>query len=366
VIPVARAPEDDLSLLAGMPALLGYRPEGSCTITMVGEGRRLLTTFLLDAVPGDPPFTSTAAFDPAAVRVVAALWPTPASDPAAAQAEAAAAAGAARRALDAAGCTAQLAVYTVSGSLVTRADEPLTVRALPAAGADPFAAAAARAFGPPAANLVALLDQHRPAPGALRDAIADAMPAAAGYEQALALPAPELWRRGAARDVLRALGGGPWSGPSAAAALLWLSDPLVLDTVVGRLRAAGGHPHPSLPVDPDLLRRLAVQAPPDLIAPAAAALAAFRLGAGQGTAPVAAALAQLAAAEMPGRLRPRDALEHLVHRPWQARPEVWEPPVLRHAYPDPYAGHPDADPLLPGAPQAGITGWPTDPYGPIR
>ncbi len=349
------------SFLAGLPPMLGYRPGGLSTITLLDDTGKVLTTVIADHMEGQDAQSCAAALAlafapdlPAAARVVAAAWDDgPTTSPLAAMREA----HRLRRAIEAAAAELDPApsveVFSIAGNLAASASGLHHYEPLPG-GADAFAAASLLLYGRPAPSPRDVVQILAPRPGPLRDAIADAMRHVHAVESALALPAPALWRRTAVRETMaRLTDPQPWQGADAAAALLSLSDQRVLDAVVTATRAAAPNSLAAAP-DPSLLTDLAVQAPPDLMEGPAAVLAAYRASIGHDSRPFAAAFAQL---DVRGAIRGRSsatgALTVLADRPGVPRPGADDLPSFvagRGAYPDPYAGgyevESDPDPLL--------------------
>jgi hypothetical protein len=132
------------------------------------------------------------------------------------------------------------------------------------------------------------------APSALRDAIAEALPAAAADPDATADPA--RWRIGAAAAAIaRLTDPQPWSGPEAATTLLALSDHRIRTALLALThRAPTGT---VLVPDPHQLAQLVRAAPPGLVSGPATLLAAVL--AQRGTSLRAQAAASLALADRP-------------------------------------------------------------------
>lgn len=306
--------EDDFSVraksipgfLAGLPAMLGYRPVNQATVTALdGDGQILATAVLeADAAPG----AATAALRGIADKVsdaravIATVHAEEYADPALlAQAGARLATAVASAGLP----QPEPGVVLILGTLAWPFGRPEDALDLNDYASDPFASAMTLLNGDPAADLTAARTSLDPTPGLLRDTIAAALPRAIAQGLRDAEASPSRWRESATDTALARLSDPqPWTGADAAAVLLALADPEVRDRVIEHTARARhdrtGEPAP----DGQRLAELVRQAPPGLIEGPATVLAVQRLASGFGPVPVSAAC-RAALADHPSAVLPK-------------------------------------------------------------
>ena len=273
-----------------------------------------------------------------------------------------------------AGIDCPVAAWAVDAQLTWPVDDPEW--AVPVTSTGRYGAELMLKYGPPAPDSEHAGFAYHSVSGALRDALADALPEVVAQERAHAATwGAALWRRATVSAAVNRLSDPqPLTGTEAGSLLLGLSDPRVRDLLIAHTVTVTPHAHllgstdAALAPDTGHLADLVRHAPPGLIAGPAALLSAT-LFAG-GNPPVAVRAAALAAlADDPGcgvaavlgaasTERRGPVLETLA----QVRPigvVDQRPPAFSagsDCWPDPLAGHPTPgfDPLAgPGDPLSG-------------
>lgn len=264
-----------------------------------------------------------------------------------------------------AGIDCTVSSWAVGARATWPVDDPAWT--VPVASGGRYTAEMVLHHGPPAPSHEEAGYAYQPVAGPLRDALADALPAAAAHERDHAAAwGGALWRRATVTATIDRLSDPqPLTGAQASTLLLGLSDPRVRDLLIAHTIAAArglatDSPDPALALDPGHLADLVRHAPPGLIAGPAALLGATMFAGGHPPVKVRAA-AEAALQDDAGCTVARvlgeastQRREPVLHDLGQARPigvADQSPPTFtthRDCWPDPLAGHPFAgvDPLV--------------------